>query len=615
MSINLFVYGTLKNKINQKIITNKIFKSKPAILLNYKRYSPRNGFPYIIAKPNSKVYGLLLYDVDEESLKKLDEYEENGILYDRQNVKVKVGKEIIEAQAYIANITNLRRNFGNKVDYKILHSVEKYFELKIGERVNLISEKKINLDDELEHRARQEIYGGQIYYLLNTFYREEYFSEFEIDKELKHFKEPDFQKLNKEITPYIENYLYLIFKVTILNQLENKIRARYIHETFSEFPYFVFTKSILIALKLMNFNSIYIDRIIKNSPEFYNYSKYSYNEIIIRCLKISDLLFNQLNVQIYYLIKELKKLEQEYSGKISLGIELEFSELGNEAVLKTEKEDYLYGNFKYFYELDLLRRFWKLGGHIDDHKFSEQSEKEGGFLELAPGKNTFTFDESVPLSNNPYLVNEIIKEIIKFIKVKPHSIHLIFDAAEIELNKSSNDIDDLKCLLMLGGDWHRMAGHYFENRMRFKEFEDEWGNIVFSAINEHSSYLSEKCEEKIPVIEFQFPRLKLSIDYELLIMALKGYLLSGEHRPIVNRNSFDSNNQCKEEMLELKNWALDAMAIDEKKIDNFLYKIKKGLMNEYHNKAYHKINYIEEILFNIEKYLYITNEYFKISRK
>lgn len=617
MNINLFVYGTLRNKSYQKAITGKIFKNEKATLLDYKRFAPKDGFPYIIQKPGKKVIGIVLMEVDEESLKKFDDYEENGILYERKIVKVKVKQEIIDAYAYIANVSNLRRSYGDKIDYDILHSVEKYFENKIGERVDLISNhSEVSvIDTALEHRAKLEIYSCQIHQLINTFYNQEYFSEFEIDKELKQFKEPDMKNLDKNIIPYIDNYIYLIMKSTILNQLENKIRAKYIRETFVKYPFWIFTKSILASLKILNINSTYIDLLIKKSSEYTNCSRFNYRDIIMRCLKISDLIFSEFKVQIYYIIKEIE-MSDEFEGKVPLGVELEFSELGKDAVLKPMREDYLFNNFKYFYQLDLVRRLWKLGGHIDDHKISEQFEKKGGFLELAPGKNTMVYDESVPVTNNPKLLNELIQEICKFINIRGHSIHfnLQIDEKYIDWNLE-NDIDDLKCLLTIGGDWHRMSGHFFENRFRFKEIEDDWGSVNFSTLNHHSLHSIENCKEKCSVIEFQFPRLKIPGDYELLIMTLKGYQMSGFHRPIVSRESSYNESLSKQEMTELKKWASDALPLNNDKIKKFVEKVERGFMTEHSNKSYHKISYINEILFNLEKELTISNEYIKLARK
>lgn len=614
MNCNVFVYGTLKNKSYQKAIAGKSFQNVKGFLLDYARYTPTNGFPYIFYKPGKKVFGYVLIDVDEEALRKFDEYEDNGILYNRKTVNIIINKnESIEAYVYIANIDNLRRNYGDKLDYKILHSVEKHFEKTIGNRINLNNTDSQLNDSELLHRANLEIHAPQISHLINTFYYQEYFTNYEIDKELEYYIEPNLDDLSKEHPEYIYNYVFLLLKFTILNQLENKIKLKYARETFVKYPFWAMSKSILAALKLYNENSTYINILIKQYLQDFSIKNFSYKDIIVKGLKLSDKIFLEHRVHLFYIIKEIEFYDR-VKGVLPLGVELEFSGLGREAVFETPKVEDIYNNFKYFYKFDFLRKLWKLGGHIDDHKISKQSEKNGGFLEFALGKNCLGTDESLPTTNNPKILNELIIEVCKFIKIKTHSLHLNMQVDEKKINwEKGNDPDDIKCLIIIGGDWHRRKNHFFENRFRFNELEDAWGNLHFSTLNYHSYYSLDDEEDKKAVVEYQFPRLKEHKDFELLIMTLKGYHLSGEHCPFMLKSSEYKKDSYRKELLEIKKWALNAIPLEEEKIKSFVYKVERGLMTEYHGKPVHKIENIKKTIFELEKTLMTVNEYVKLS--
>ena len=88
-----FIYGTLKKKMKNEHIMKKVngeFIEKVKTKIKYPMFDLLSGFPYIQDK---KGYGLIvkgeLYKIDEQYIKKLDEFEGVPTLYKRGKINVK----------------------------------------------------------------------------------------------------------------------------------------------------------------------------------------------------------------------------------------------------------------------------------------------------------------------------------------------------------------------------------------------------------------------------------------------------------------------------------------------------------------------------------------------
>ena len=102
-NIDLFVYGTLRDKRLLFELTGKSFSAAAAILKDFKKWTPPGGYPYILPDKGSKVTGLLIRGVDPKSLRQLDRYEDEGQLYFRKKITVVCVKRRVVCQAYIGN--------------------------------------------------------------------------------------------------------------------------------------------------------------------------------------------------------------------------------------------------------------------------------------------------------------------------------------------------------------------------------------------------------------------------------------------------------------------------------------------------------------------------------
>ncbi len=101
--IHLFVYGSLLDGALRYRITGKQFPTSPAYLDGFKKFMSQLGYPYIASSRGSRVDGLLVRNVDADSLKRIDAYEDEGRLYFRKQVVAICGAEEIACEVYVAN--------------------------------------------------------------------------------------------------------------------------------------------------------------------------------------------------------------------------------------------------------------------------------------------------------------------------------------------------------------------------------------------------------------------------------------------------------------------------------------------------------------------------------
>jgi gamma-glutamylcyclotransferase (GGCT)/AIG2-like uncharacterized protein YtfP len=108
-SVDLFVYGTLMNEDLLYSLTRCRFSRSEAELAGFARLSQPNGYPYIVPRQDATVCGLLLHNIDTASLAILDDYEEEGVLYQRRSVVVTVGERRLPCEVYVGNVATLTR--------------------------------------------------------------------------------------------------------------------------------------------------------------------------------------------------------------------------------------------------------------------------------------------------------------------------------------------------------------------------------------------------------------------------------------------------------------------------------------------------------------------------
>ena len=444
--------------------------------------------------------------------------------------------------------------------------------------------------------------------LVISHYRTDAVSDYYIEHELNRPR-PSIKHLYgvPEAKPFIENYLALVIKQVLLNQLDEMVQMRYRfeleHIRTSE-RYFKRSVSLLVALQMINTNGPSADMIVKRCLKTIPYDKNDLIDYVKYAVRAARSIFDSRVAH-----ANLERIRSNFHpGLIPLGAELELSNLGPVAVEPRKsaenKADPVYDDFRYFYDFHLDVFTWKLGGYIDDHSGSTERGRRCGFLELAPGRLNIAGELSRPATADPWLMSQLIREIVAFYNTRPHSLHLSFQLLKSQVGKQKIlPMGFVKCLLLLGGGLEQNeSGRLWISRIANDEIiRREYGEeLVFARTNKRRWYLGgDEIADKIPaqvttdVQQYKFIRLEGHTNYEPLIMCLKGLQLAYNPAEYLSVEQLRSSEGFRREYEELKKWAYEPTQINPATISKFVNIIKNRLMNERHHSAAHKLHYID----------------------
>lgn len=123
---DIFVYGTLIFPELVHALTGKTFKTKSAELAGYERLKIYDGdlareYPALVESSAGKVEGLVLLDIDEESLALLDFFEDEE--YERCLVDVTIDGEVRAVFAYVYELQDetIFKDEWNPDEFKHVH--------------------------------------------------------------------------------------------------------------------------------------------------------------------------------------------------------------------------------------------------------------------------------------------------------------------------------------------------------------------------------------------------------------------------------------------------------------------------------------------------------------
>lgn len=612
---NLFVYGTLMDQWNVRVITGCEFPFKKATLKGYHKIDFRRAFPFIVPREGDSVEGLIIMGLDEESMRRIDKYEDEGNLYFRQKVEVITESKVLPTFTYVGNLDVIWQHFD--IDMEIHERIERFIE---EEMESFIDNQILGKDDfnttalerrfaSLEGRAKKECIGKVVKELTQIRFRNPDISTFMTKYGLERALIPSLEwiKEDEDVVPFITPYIKLIVKQVVFNQIEDRVREDFHNKVAVKYPYYEYAISSLIAFSFINFETTTLGMMIKSLGLDQYKPDFNYHDYIVGAIFIANELYNSKKVK--GLVDWVHQNSQ--AGSVPLGVELEFSNIGHLAVESKPGQEPLYDSFYYFKKFDLNRRFWKLGGYVDDHGFVTDLERTGrGFLELALGRYKIVEDTSVPVTQDTWLLSQLINQAVKFMDIRPHSLHV---SIQVQNDKPWGRIkgpQSLICLLMLGGDIQKdTTGGLREKRIYQKEIINVYTGLTFSRLNYHKS--DELAEKTQQVVEYQFPRLFYEHNYEPLILALKGYQLA--RNPYILNLSKDCPElpYHKEIARHLIQWAKEPKPVSEKDINNFLKEVKMGLENERKTGSGHGKKYIDRMIGTIEERLIEMNNFIK----
>ncbi len=633
--INLFIYGSLRDRRVFQSVSGLSFSrraskinqttlfAEPAFLPRFRRVSPDNVYFYAVAAPASRIEGLVIYDVPPSAMAEIDRYE--GKRYQRETVSVNTAVGQVEAQAYLVTHESMQKHFGDRFHVNLIH------ELWLRKRIERFITRHIRpgertVDAESERRADRELIATTERDLVMSHYHSDavsdYYLEHELDRprpSIKHLRD------DPEAGPFIKNYLTLIVRQILLNQLEERIQARYRfeleHMRTSE-RYFNRSAGILAALRMINTNAAAVDMIVHQCLTTMPHHKCDLVDYVKYAVRAAKSMFHARIVN-----AELNRIRRNLQpGLVPLGIEIELSNVGAAAVEPQrsiqKRHDPVYDGFLYFYDFHLDVLSWKLGGYIDDHTGSADQARRRGFLELAPGRLNIAGELSRPATADPWLLNQLIQEITNFYHVRPHSLHLSFQLRKNQIGKQKIlPLGFVKCLLVLGGGPERRnTGRLWVSRMGYDEITQyAYGEeLVFARTSKRRWYLGgDEIADKPPaqaithVQQYKFIRLKRATNYEPLIICLKGLQLAYNPADYLTAEQLNASPKLRRQYHDLKKWAAEPTQISPQTISRFLSTVRHGLMNEGHHRPVHKLHYIDWALNVIDNQLRTFNKLLK----
>lgn len=630
--VNLFIYGSLRDsRIFQSVsglrfarkaskIDSETLFAEPALLPRYRKVSPDNVYYYAIAARSSRIDGLVIHDIPVPAMREIDRYE--GKRYERESVEVNTANGPIEAEAYLVTHDSMQKHFGDRFHVNLIH------ELWLRKRIERFIKRRTRpgertVDAESERRADRELLATTERDLVMSHYHSDAVSDYYLEHELDRPR-PSIKHLydDPQARPFIKNYLALVIKQVLLNQLEEQIQEHYrfeLERMRSSERYFNRSLSILAALQMMNANrkavQLVVDEYIGATPceknDLIDYVKYA--------VRASKSMFDTRVAQ----AKLLRIRSNLQPGLVPLGLEIELSNVGAAAVepkrSASKVSDPVYDGFRYFHDFRLDVLSWKLGGYIDDHTGSTDQSRRCGFLELAPGRLNIAGELSRPATGDPWLLNQLICETANFYDVRAHSLHLSFQLRKRQVGKQKIlPLPFVKCLLVLGGGPERKrTGGIWVSRMGYDEIKQyEYGEeLVFARTSKRRWYLGEDdIADRSPVQaithvqQYKFIRLKKGANYEPLIMCLKGLQLAYNPADYLTVEQLRADPRLQRQYEELKQWAVDPTEVSGQAIKRFVKMVREGLMNEGHHKPVHKLHYIDWILTAIDAQLRMFNK-------
>ena len=664
---NLFVYGSLNDPNVFKSVSGLGFTRKAgrvddqtlfadsAILPRHRKVSPDNVYFYAVTSPSSKIEGLLIYDVPAQAMSDIDKYE--GKRYQRQTVYVNTAKGRLKAQAYLVSHDTMKKHFGDRFHVNLIH------ELWLRKRIEKFIKKHTRpgehtADAEAERRAERELLATTERDLVMSHYGVDAVNDYYIERELDRPR-PSIRNLydDRQAVPFINNYLTLVVRQVILNQLDEQIQAEYryqLERVRTSERYFKRTISLIIALQIINTNRAAVDLIVQKCLQMMPYKKKDLFDYVKYAVIAAGSMFDGRVVR-----AKLDNIRSNLqTGLTPLGLEIELEPVEQKQNTLTRNaqvinedlpivtRDLVYDGFRYFFDFNLDVFSWKLGGYIDDNSGSGDRTRRCGFLELAPGRLNLEGQLSRPATADPWLLNQLINEIVDFYTqeislepvIRPHSLHLSFQLRKKQIGSQKTiPLDFVKCLLALGGGpsaaggknsgtpsgvcISRITNNEIIQKVPIQPQDlgpgtcDYVEELAFARTSKRSWYMgSDEMAQKIPaqartvVQQYKFIRLEKRTSYEPLIMCLKGLQLAINPGDYLTSEQLASNPKLQEQYEELKRWSQQPAEISRSTIRKFIQTVHQGLMNEKHHKPAHKLHYIDWALSTIDMQLRMFNQ-------
>jgi gamma-glutamylcyclotransferase (GGCT)/AIG2-like uncharacterized protein YtfP len=610
-SFNLFVYGTLMDPSVFRAVLGKrlvltagdadgisAVHARPAVLDGYKKISPDNTYLYAVPDPQGRIRGYVIGPLPAESMKALRKYE--GRNYSRRTVKVQTAGGEEKAFAFVGSLRQLEHSFGYAFNDPFKQEV--LLREKIERALAETQREQLHTDENIARRAVAELRGDIIRDLIRRHFDAGGISDYAIRHAIKDAPLRDFARLtaDPEASALAPNYLAMVVRQVMFNEIEETIRRDFRYELdrmHHGANYYERTVSSLAALRLLNENAVVLDLLMGDCLTDLPFSASRLVDFVRWGVVAADAIYESQAAK-----RELSLIRSHMSrGAIPLGVELEFSNIGHAVILDPQGNglrDARYDGFLYFGDFGLDILTWKLGGHVDDHHEKASRKRRRGFFEIALGSVSIQANLSKPVTDDPWLLNQFIHEARRFFDIRPHSLHISMQLPS--QHKPTRDrllpMNVLQCLLALAGDPQIIDGRWRISRLVGDEIArgEPTPHIVFSDISRRRSSDTDDAGKSHAryVQQFKFLRLGEHINYEPIVLALKGLQLELAPGSFLTPKQYQASPEHREVYAQLLDWGRSPQPLAEADIETFLEHIHSGLRAEKKGKAAHTHAYI-----------------------
>jgi gamma-glutamylcyclotransferase (GGCT)/AIG2-like uncharacterized protein YtfP len=588
--------------------------AKEAVLAGYKKISPDDTYFYAVPDPAGRIRGYVVENLPGRCLAGLHHYE--GRNYRKVRVTVQTSAGPVKAFAYVANLAQLQHSFGWRFHDPFKQEV--LLRNKIEKILLEDQASRLHTSDKFSRLALRELHGLTVRDLVRQHFEAGGISNFIIHNAIRQEPLREFGQLpsQDDAADFLPGYLALLVRQVLFNQLEDRIRADFRFELdglqISD-RYYERTVSILAALRLLNDQPMLLDLLTRKASVELPLDRTPLIECVRWSVQAADTVYDQAaaKAQLEFIRRNMR------AGYVPLGAELEFSNVGHTVISDPEAaavRDRQYAGFLYFrdFALDILT--WKLGGHVDDHRVKFSDQRRRGFFELALGSLSVAESISKPITDDPWLLGELIQAGMRFYPVRPHSLHI-----SLQIRSFTKAMDNhplplgvLKSLFALAGQPVRSdEGRVQISRIAGEEIIRASPDIqmLFSQVSRrHSTAMDSPLTQGRWVQQFKFLRLGPDINYERVILALKGLQMHYKCGSFLTAQQYRAHPALREVFGELLAWGQDVSPLTAGEQADFLSGVQAGLLRERKGRPAHSRDYINQCLEGLKSDLETFNQ-------
>ncbi|MGA2265040.1 MAG: gamma-glutamylcyclotransferase family protein [Phycisphaerae bacterium] len=598
---NLFVYGTLMNPsvfravLGLRMVTTaadadgvQAVWARDAILGGYRKISPDHTYLYAVPDPLARIRGYLIGPLSAGSMAALRSYE--GRNYSRKTVRVQTAAGSEKAIAFLGNLKVLEHSFGYAFHDRFKQEV--LLREKIDAALLETAQEQFHTEASATRRAVGELHGDTVRDLVRRHFEAGGISDYAIRHSLKDVPLRDFARLvgDAEAAAVAPNYLALVVRQVIFNQIEDRIYRDFRYELDHMAPgesFYERTLSCLAALRLLNAAACTLERHVADCLAQLPFPARRLMDFVRQAVLAADAMYDPATAsgEVQFLRSHMGR------GFVPFGAELEFSNIGHGVIRDPSGRklyDPHYDGFYYFNDFGLDVLTWKLGGHVDDHREKVSARPRRGFFELALGNLSLEANISKPVTDDPWVLNELIRQARAFYPLAPHSVHL---SLQIHSRRHPNEdrllpLETMKCLFAIAGDpVQEPDGSVQIRRLVTDEIiaTGDQPHVLFSQVSLRRS--SDADDATLPhprspgryVQQFKFLRLSAALNYEPIALALMGIQVALAPGSFMTAAQYAAHRKHRKLFHELVEWGAKPTPIAPEELETFLGHVYDGL--------------------------------------